>query len=229
MRTLYFERAGIDFYEEGDKKASDVGNFRIRTAFTVEGAKAPIYLEMFSSRVEPKDKRKFTEGYAPGDLIGWVDHCFYIGIPHPYYQTGQYESLPCERAVRFPYTLDGILNFVNTCIASKEEPFDKVEILDQYEDYHVHGNNGTYNLMDDFTPNPVRAEARRACYMNFWDCVNNIFNTKFPNFNVIKYDGDKMTFRFHCSDKELEKAGVKHREHTFDTSVFEGKPREWAR
>ena len=216
MRTLYFEGAGMDFYEQTDKDHSDVGNHRIRTAFKVEGLEAPVYLELSHSRVAPKDKRKHTEGYEPGDLVAFVDHCLLIGVPHPVYQTGQFKNLPCERKVHFPYTLNGILQFVNEYIGGN---FTNIEIVDQYEAYHVFGDNNTYKLMDDFTPNPRRAKARREAYNRFFDTAKLLFpGLKYPNFGIKGYNEDEMTFKYHCNDDELRKAGLQG-EYTYDISI----------
>ena len=148
MRTLYFERAGMDFYEQSDKDHSDVGNHRIRTAFKVDESTAPIYLELVHGRVEPKDKRKFAQGYKPGELVAFVDHCLLIGVPHKIHGKYQYQNLPCERKVHFPYTKAGILQFVNEHIGGG---FTDIEVLRNSEGYRVHGDHGKYNLMDEIS------------------------------------------------------------------------------
>lgn len=147
MRTLYFERAGMDFYDKADKDNSDVGNHRIRTAFKVDGLEAPVYLELNHGRVGKKDKRKFTEGYSEGELVAFVDHCLLIGVPHEIHGKYQYQNLPCERKIHFPYTKAGILQFVNEHIGGD---FTDIEILRNSEGYRVHGD-GKYNLMDEIS------------------------------------------------------------------------------
>ncbi|WP_145142227.1 hypothetical protein [Paenibacillus sp. Y412MC10] len=50
QKILYFEAAGMDFYEEETYKVSDVGNFRIRTAFANDQGEQ-YYIELTNAAI----------------------------------------------------------------------------------------------------------------------------------------------------------------------------------
>lgn len=210
-KTLYFEGAGMEFHEQQDKDFSDVGNHRIRTAFLDDNGEK-IYLELNHSRVEKKDKRKHCQGYPVGTLIAWVDSCFYIDRKYEDEKlSNQHVYHDCDRTVHFPYTLQGILEFVNKEIGCS---FDKVEVLDRFEWYHVHGDNRTYNLMDDHTPNPARTEARNIRIKQIDQWFKFKFGAKYSVMSVEKIENDDIHIRLHVSDTELDRYCT-HRRHQY--------------
>ena len=207
-KTLYFEGAGMDFMDQSDKDYSDVGNHRIRTAFLNDNGEK-IYLELNHSRVEKKDKRKHCQGYPVGALVAWVDHCFYIDRKYADEElSNEYVYHECDRKVRFPYTLQGILEFVNKEIGCS---FDKVEVLDRFEWYYVHGENRTYNLMDDHTPNPKRTKACHKLEKHLNRYYNDKFGTKWPPFSIQDVTDEKVSIFIYASTQAMERAGQKHR------------------
>lgn len=176
-KVLYFEGAG--WAGADSSKATNVGNCRIRTAFTNnEGRK--IYLELLSYQKSTNDKKiKRYEEYQVGDFIGWVDFCFYIDTE---------SKDPCnekvirevERNIKFNYSIEGITEMINKHLNCS---FESIEVLPNLAGYRVHGENRSYNLADEFIYNKELTEKRIEIEKYFCE-LEKSEGKQYPNFSV---------------------------------------------
>lgn len=180
MKTLYFEGAGC----EGTQR-NDIENCRIRTAFT-NNTNRKIYLEILSYEKSANDKKiKRYPDYEIGDVIGFVDFAFYIDTE---------SKDPCnecaikeiERKIQFTYDKKTLLNIVNEKFNCS---FDNIIILNSLTGYNVHGDNRTYNLMDDYIYIPELIELRKDIEKHFYE-LEKSEGKQYPNFSLWVDDKD---------------------------------------
>ena len=164
-KTLYFEGAGM----EGTGGA--VGNCRIRTALTNdEGAR--YYLEIGGNKGNEVWRRDHPEldGF---DLVSTVDYCFEITGDHEDCNERRHET---ERSHSFPFTLAGILAYVNNELGCS---FDAVEIAPPLAGYRVHANRpDSYRFGDEFEFDPVstaRAEKIEQAHLEMQKAAGEAF------------------------------------------------------
>lgn len=207
-KVLYFEGAG---WENCDtSKNSGVGNCRIRTAFSNKKGKK-IYLEIISSQKTEKDlKLHRFDGFEVGEYIGFIDSCFYI-TDDPDIDDCNHGRLKVERKTRIHFTLDEILEFVNSkCYGN----FDRIQVLNTLSGYNVfndkgkHGTFSMYNYGDEFTYLPELHERMKAERNELQKKYSELFSKRFDNTSYWVNDGEKQTpnimhVRFNISDKKL--------------------------
>ena len=144
--VLYFEGAGMNFYDEA-MNHSDVGNFRIRTSFyNNEGVQ--YYIEMGRS-ARYNEKHKVTSEYGLR-----IDHLFKVENRNiAEFSAGGYEIKTNHLEIReLDYSKHDITNWINENLNCS---FDTIEVLDDSIGYRVHSydqQNGyeLYNLMEDY-------------------------------------------------------------------------------
>lgn len=163
MKTLYFEGAGMNMNNE-DGKCSDVGNYRIRTAFTNDKGDK-IYLELsrgtswrYNSLNGGKKllKPKIASRFA---LV--IDSVHYItgGTNDENEHNIKYDWK--DTINNYSYTKENIIKWVNTHLNCA---FDTMEVLDDMEGYRVFKDHKGYNLMENHVVNPARTIARNEAY-----------------------------------------------------------------
>lgn len=142
MKRLFFEGAGC-------VPRGDVENCRIRTAFINDDGDT-VYLELSGFETNKYTQKMFSQF----ENVAFVDHCYIHsdGDSIRRYDLGK---------VKFEYCKEEILNFVNGYLHCS---FEKIIITDEFDGYRVHKDRGGYNLMDDFSYNPVRAEKARQAF-----------------------------------------------------------------
>ncbi|MBN3352009.1 hypothetical protein CF086_17075 [Clostridium botulinum] len=191
---LYFEGAGCN-YNPNEK--SDIGNYRIRTAFINNEGKL-IYLELGGH--EFSDKKKG---------IHWKTH-----IDHAFYITNDNDDNCNNNRINYnwqyirdnvTYTKKNIVKYINKLCNTN---FDTMEVLDFMEDYRVHGDNYKYNLMDNHIVNRKRTEARKKAYKEVDMDYRKKLNEKYSKISLLKMDDESITIRCYASSQSMLKAGL---------------------
>ncbi len=174
MKTLYFEGAGAE-----GTQINDIENCRIRTAFTSNDGRK-IYFEIISYEKSANDKKiKRYEDYQVGEIIGFIDYAFYIDTE---------SKDPCnecsikgvEREIRFNYDKVTLLKTINKYFNCS---FENIIILEDLSGYRVHGDNRTYNMMEDYEHNPQLIKTRKEIYNHFYD-LEKSEGEQYPNFSL---------------------------------------------
>lgn len=179
---LYFEGAG---WEDANISKKTIGNCRIRTAFkNNEGRR--IYLEMSAYEKSNNDKKinRYSE-YQVGDVIGFVNYCFYIDTE---------SKDPCNECVirdiehdtKIAYTKEAITKMINQELNCN---FETIEVLPDLAGYRVHGDNRTYNMMEDYIHEPKLIEKRKEIEEYFCN-IEKSEGKKYPNLSVWVDDKD---------------------------------------
>lgn len=188
-KVLYFEGAGMNTYESGE----DVGNHRIRTAFKNNNGEK-IYLELVGHNFNDKRMKKF----------GWYSH-----IDHLHYIKGDDD---CNKHridhSTYPekgYTRKQIVDWVNKVLNCS---FDDMEVLHDMEGYRVHGDNRTYNLMDNHVINRARTEARIKAYDKIDKEWRDKLGSKYSVLSKVGMDDNSITLYCHTYAKDLYKVGL---------------------
>ncbi len=166
-KILYFEGAGMGFYSDEDRENSDVGNHRIRTAFTNNEGKK-IYLEMGKSPMY-NQKRKIVTHYAL-----WIDSIHYID-EHESRIKHDWQTLK----TLYRYTKADITKVVNLLCNTD---YSTIQVLPDLAGYRVHGDQG-YNLIDDFDFNEPLTQKRLKIKQYFED-LEKSEGKKYPNFSI---------------------------------------------
>lgn len=183
MKTLYFEGAG--WADADTSKSTNVGNCRIRTAF-INNKGRKIYLELTSytkSKYDVKNKR-YPE-YEIGHVLGFVDYCFYIDTE---------SKDPCnncvirkvERNIKFNYTKEDIIKMINKNLDCS---FDNIEALPDLAGYRVHGENRTFNFMEDYN-HDVKLIKKREEIKEYFYNLEKSEGKQYPNFSLWVDDKD---------------------------------------
>lgn len=176
-KTLYFEGAGC-------VPCGEVANCRIRTAFTNRDGKK-VYVEFISYTVTADDHKKYKRylKHNIGENLGFCDYCYYI-TNDPEVDDCNSSCLKCEGNGEFPYTYDGILEFINkNCNAD----FDEIVVLDNLAGYRVYANSGKrntsecYNFGDTFVYDEELTKKRIAKVGKMKEHFKKIFNQNYDN------------------------------------------------
>lgn len=191
MKTLYFEGAGMD-YTPNEK--SDMGNYRIRTAFLNNEGKS-IYLEVSG--------HEFTEKVKSKKINVWKSHiCFAFYIPENEEEKTHYLQIPYNS---IGYTKEKLTKWINENFNCS---FDTVEVLPWLEGYRVHGDNRTYNIINNHSVNIKRAEAREKAYKEIDQHFRQKLNERYSVVSLLKMDNNSITVRCHASQQVIQRAGL---------------------
>jgi len=168
-KTLYFEGAGMS-----ETKRNDLNNCRIRTAFINLDGKE-IYLELESGNIYNKKEKEIDKKYF---LV--VDHLFYIidGIGNENENGIRHNHLDLRE--NYLYNNDDITAWINKNLNCK---FDDVEILPNLAGYRVHGDNRSYNLVENFIYNK-ELTAKREEVKEYFNKLEKSEGKKYPNFSI---------------------------------------------
>lgn len=191
-KILYFEGAGMPETE----RSGDVGNCRIRTAFSLPDGKR-VYLEVSAwqpSQLQAdyyNERRGSGRMMKAGNLYADIESAFFIandGIidkdDHPHIKSVD---------LLFDWSLDGILKIVR----SVGGDFDEVVCLPDLAGYSVHATTiqlftegRRYNYGDEFKYNPEQTARRIAKYRELYEEENRsgekfpkLSSYEFPNFS----------------------------------------------
>ncbi|HBH4055627.1 TPA: hypothetical protein KSL57_001774 [Clostridioides difficile] len=182
-KILLFEGAGMNIYEEG----SDVGNYRIRTAF-IDDNGDKIYLELGGNLQNCKTAKRF----------GWYTH---ISV-----STDENVSrIKLNNTFFKGYSKMDLTNYINENLNCN---FDTIEVLDWMEGYRVHGNRNKYNLMDDHKLNRKRTIARNKAYTQIDNEIREKLGEKYSKIDLYSMDEDSITIRCYTYEKDLYKIGM---------------------
>lgn len=198
MKTLYFEGAG--WADADTSKATDVGNCRIRTAFTNNEGKM-IYLELQGNgKPQYKSYGKFSGEVL--DITLFIDFCFYITDIDGKNDDCNKSRLSFDKTSMksIDYTKKNIVTWVNKALNCS---FDTMETLDNMEGYRVHADNRGYNLMDNHVVNPERTKARNEAYNMIDEIYRKHCQEKYSVISLKAMDNDTITVR--CHAKEYDK------------------------
>lgn len=188
-KILLFEGAGMDFCEEG----SDVGNYRIRTAF-IDGNGNEIYFELSGHIQDNKASKRF----------GWytsINYCCNLSIS----TDENISRIPLKDTFFKGYTKKDLTDYINENFNCN---FDTIEVLDWMEGYRVHGNNNEYNLMDNHKLNRNRTIARNEAYNKIDKEIREKLGSKYSKIGLHSMDDDSITIRCHTYEKDLYKIGM---------------------
>ncbi|QJI52309.1 hypothetical protein [Psychrobacillus phage Perkons] len=196
--VLYFEGAGMEFYEDITKKLSDVGNFRIRSSF-LNNEGVQFYIEMGNTnKFDKKGKGKTLEKMGM-----WVDFCF--KIPNDKNDEVKYHEIFSKtnehlELAKMDYTKENIAKWINEKLNCN---FDTIEVLDSFYGYYVHGDNRTYNRMEDIELIHNRAIARKEAYNSVDIEYRTLLNEKYSMIGLLEMDNESITIKCHASDQAL--------------------------
>lgn len=174
---LYFEGAGCN-YSPNEK--SDIGNYRIRTAFKNNEGKL-IYLEMCAGFIYNEKHKKQIERY-----FLYIDFCFYITGGEDDCNNSRIYFNRQDLRNNYNYSKEDILKWVNKNLNCS---FDTVEVLPDLAGYKVHGDNKTYNLMENYIHKPELIQKREEIYKYFYD-LEKSEGKQYPNFSLWVDDKD---------------------------------------
>lgn len=195
-KVLYFEGAGMDFYEEASN-VSDVGNFRIRTSFkNLDGEQYFIELGNCPRYDMTKTKPKVITNYALH-----ISCLFKVTEDKNIDDENENRVKFDWKSVRYlDYSKVDITKWINENLNCD---FDTIQVLDIFHGYRVHKDNGLYNLMDHIDLNHNRAAKRKEAY----DLVDSEYRTlldeKYSKISLQEMDDESITIRCYASDKAL--------------------------
>lgn len=200
--VLYFEGAGMDFYGEAIKQ-SDVGNFRIRTAFTNNDGKK-IYIELGNGA---RWGYKSTRSKKKTCISKWALH---ISHMHEITDGDDDEnknriSHDRQATVLLDYSKEDITKWINENLNCS---FDTIEVLGDFYGYRVHGDNRTYNFMEEIELNHDRAGARKQAYELADEAYREALGERYSIIGRHGMDADSLTIRCYASDEALAKTGL---------------------
>lgn len=205
-KTLYFEGAGLDFYESCP---SDVGNYRIRTAFKNLNGDS-IYIELGrSSRFCQVGKNGKTLK-KPKLVSEWALHIDYVFEIVP----GEKDNCNNSRINydwqhikdNYDYTKSDITRWINENLNCD---FDTIEVLDWLSGYRVHGKGQEkYNLMDDFPVNHELTTRRKAAYETIDQEYRKALHETYSKIGLLEMDDTTITIRCYASDLAMSKTDL---------------------
>lgn len=201
--VLYFEGAGMDFYSNEQTDHSNVGNFRIRTAFkNNEGVEYYIELGNTIRYDFTKKKPKVISNFALG-----IDHLFKLEDRNKEeLKMGGYEIKKDHNAIKqLDYTKKDIVKWINENLNCS---FDTMQVLDFMYGYRVHGNNDNYNLMDNIELNHERAAKRKEEYNKVDQEYRTELNEKYSVIGLLEMNDNSITVRCYSSDEKLKNKGI---------------------
>ena len=199
LKILYFEGAGMEIYEEG----SNVGNYRIRTAFLNNEGKA-IYIELGGHKFNDKK------------VSYWRTHLDYL---HYITEDGENESIKfnyLEIRDNVKYTKESITKWINKNLNCN---FDTIEVLPWLEGYRVHADNRGYNLIDNHNVNLERANARQKAYNKIDQEFRQKLNSKYSVISLLELNDNDIVIRCHASKEKLQAAGMTDNERIIKIEV----------
>lgn len=196
-KILYFEGAGC-------AKRGNVENCRIRTAFMNDKGKR-FYLELSGMEVTPKSPERFQQFYN----AGFVDYCYEIG---PNGEKFRHDIT----SKHFEYSKEGILEFVNKRLDCN---FDEIKITDMFFGYHVHRTT-TYNFMEDFNFEEVKAEACRVAYNAIDMQIRERLGEKYSKISLHEIGEDSITVRCYASKESMERHGLDPNQRLFTVNIW---------
>lgn len=188
-KVLLFEGAGTNIYEEG----SDVGNYRIRTAF-INNDGDQIYLELGGNVQNCKSAKRF----------GWythIDHAFNVSES----TDENISRIKLDNTFFKGYSKEDLTKYINKNFNCD---FDTIKVLDWMEGYRVHGDNGQYNLMDNHKVNEKRTVARNEAYNKIDKEIREKLGKKYSQINLHDMDDESITVRCYTCEKDLHKIGM---------------------
>lgn len=193
-KVLYFEGAGCDF-EQSELNGSDVLNYRIRTSF-INNDGEQYYLEM--GNVYKRDsKGKNTEKMGTR-----VDHFFNVADRQ---NVGYEINVDWKVLHDLDYTKENLTKWINEiCNCS----FDTIHVIDRFYGYHVHGEQGIYNLMEDIELNHERAVKRRKAYENIDTIYKTTLNEKYSVIGLMEMNDNSITIKTHVSETKLNTSNL---------------------
>jgi len=191
-KILYFEGAGMD-YEVGQH--SDVGNYRIRTAFTNDEG-IEYYIEL--GRATKRNKK----GVVINDWGLRIDHLFKIEDRHKEeLSLGGYEIKTDHKEIaKLNYTTKSITNWINTNLNCS---FGTIEVLSQFHGYRVHDGSRGYNLIDNHVVDHELAEKRRMAFNKADQEYMELTKRKYSAINIESMDDEGITIRCYASKEAL--------------------------
>lgn len=207
-KVLYFEGAGWEKSEKG----GEIGNCRIRTAFTLKNGKK-VYFEAIAWQPDKKMVKAYNEAYNKPETLSQGKHGkrflskkleagkTYLGVDYLHYITDETDEnginvSDCnENRIKFDddvskeWTKAELLAFVNGLGAD----FDEVECLPNLAGYRVfadgvpqpqrNGNIKNYNYGDEFDYNAEQTARRVTEYKKIYEEEKEIKGVKYPCFN----------------------------------------------
>ena len=210
-KTLFFEGAGC-------VPCGEVTNCRIRTAFTNNDGKK-VYIELVSYTVTKDDHKEYKRylNHDIGENLGFCDYCYYITDDQKIDDCNE-SRIKCERNGNFPYTYEGILNFVNeNCNAD----FDEVVVLDNLAGYRVYKDDGKYNTPecynfgDVFQYDEELTKKRIKKVAELKEYFKTLFNQRYDNTSYY-INNNVLTVCINVEESKRIKAGYKNRIFTVD-------------
>lgn len=194
-KTLYFEGAGMDFEPH---EFSDIGNYRIRTAFTnLDGEK--FYLEMGRGAIHGhKGKSKKLTIISEWGL--YAPHVFKITGDNDDENKNHISTDWKHTRDNYQYTKKDITEWVNKNLNCD---FDTIQVLDFFYGYRVHADNRGYNFMETIDLNHERAIKRKEAYNAIDTEYRTLLNEKYSKIGLLEMDDEGITIRCHASDEAL--------------------------
>jgi hypothetical protein len=219
MKTLYFEGAGMD-YEATQE--SNVGNYRIRTAFkNLDGEE--FYIELGNGYRRNEKGKTITEWALRIDfLFSMEDHRkleaaeqynrdLYIAyrknkMSYAEYLQKKVIEPPYNRKlnhleiIEVDYTKEGITQWINDNLNCD---FDTIQVLDMFYGYRVHAEHRQYNLIDNHPVDHELASKRREAYNSVDMEYRQLLNEKYSKISLNEMSDNSITIRCYASDKAL--------------------------
>ncbi len=194
-KVLYFEGAG--WFGADTSKATDVGNCRIRTAFTNNDGKK-IYLEMIACQINKYNKKTYP---LIKNVVGFVDACFYITGDRNDCNSNRVPDI--ERKVAIEFTKENVLNLINSKLNCS---FDEIITLPNLAGYQVFKHSGGYNFGDEFVLDEKLLAQREKIYQYFYNFEKNILGKRFPNFScwVNEKGGLSLIIHYNCYNDRFD-------------------------
>lgn len=187
--VLYFEPAGC-FYES---ETSDINNHRIRTAFLNNDNKA-IYLEICGHEIYPQKKKNIKEWFCNATDV------FYI--PENIEEKKDYLKINIDFK---GYNKKELTEWINKNFNCN---FTTIEILTAYHNYHVHADNGGYNLINDHVIDHKQAKMRQKAYKKIDLQYRKALNSKYSRISIASMKDNEMKICCFESDNKLKEAGL---------------------
>lgn len=174
-KVLYFEGAG---WSGADTSKNTIGNCRVRTAFTNNEGKQ-IYLEI--SAGYNYNKKKVIERY-------WlhIDYAFYITGGKDDCNNSQIKYDWQNVRNNYNYSKEDITKWINENLNCS---FNTIEVLPDLGGYKAHGDNKTYNLMENYNYNPELIQKREEIHKHFYE-LEKSEGKQYPNFTLWVDDKD---------------------------------------
>lgn len=213
-KTLYFEGAGCN----GANAEYNGLNCRIRTAFHNNDGEM-IYLELngahpnkYQAKEAKKNKITLPSTYMYVDFAHYItddpkiDDC----------NDSRIKTIDYDEMIKINYTLENIMNFVNTQFNCS---FDSVVILDDLAGYRVFtdkprkgwGTSEEFNFGDCFNYDEDLTKRRIAKVAELQEYFKEIFNQKYDNTSYYIKDS-KLTVCIGVEEKKRIAAGYSERE-----------------